>query len=81
MDAGLIAGLITAAGGAITAVLGGLALLKKASVPTEEARTVLRSLWDWLTFKDYSEEVPARIRKEVTEVLGNNDHGSDDLQA
>lgn len=69
MDPSIIGGVVTAACGGIAAVIGSLALFRKASVPFSAAVSALRSLWDWVEFEHLEEKVPSRIRKQVETVL------------
>lgn len=73
MEPQLIGGLVTAILGAIPAIIGAYALLRKAMAPQAKARAALSSLWDWLEYTGYQKEVPNRIRRVTLEVLESDE--------
>lgn len=79
MDPVAIGGIITAlAGGVATVIMAIVALRKvtgKHDVLLAAAVAALRSLWDWVEFHGFQDQVPERIRRAVLNVL---DRGTDE---
>lgn len=73
-----IGGLATALGGTIAAILGALAILKRASAPGERSTRVLRRVLDWLEarawpvapFDRVIDHLPRSLRGDIYAALG-----------
>jgi hypothetical protein len=74
MDTGMITTLITAISAGIAAVIGAVALLRRASVPNSKARQALEALWQWLEAHDLVGQVPDRTKRRVLQIIDADDH-------
>ncbi len=74
----VIVGVITALGGAATAVLGGLAMLVKARSIASVQMNVLRRLWALIASKGLVPQMPDGLRKDTRRLLGRPDTNADE---